>query len=67
MFRIRRSNPQEGGLMPDIGSIVELADYILSSPRRRHIVGGTLLSVSFLFGGLALTALTIRKDEETDE
>ena len=53
--------------MPDIGSIVELADYILSSPRRRHIVGGALLSVSFLFGGLALTALTIRKEEVIDE
>ena len=67
MFRIRYSDPQKGELMPDIGSIVELADYILSSPRRRHIVGGALLSVSFLFGGLALTALTIRKEEVIDE
>ena len=35
--------------------------------RKRHIMGGILLSVSFLFGGLAITVMTIRNEEEDDE
>lgn len=44
-------------------------DYTLSTRKRRHIVGGMLLSVSLLFGGLAVTAMTISmedKDEQQD-
>lgn len=39
-------------------------DLMLNSPRKRHIVGGFLLSVSLLFGGLSATVMTIKKDEE---
>ena len=35
-------------------------DMILDTKRKRHIVGGILLSASFLFGGLAVTAMTIK-------
>ena len=34
---------------------------------RRHITGGVLLSVSLLFGGLALTAITLRADMDKEE
>jgi hypothetical protein len=48
--------------MPDIQRIVDLIDDALDTKSKRHIVGGVLLSVSLLFGGLAITTLTIRKE-----
>lgn len=50
--------------MNNIEEFVSLMDYILDTKRKRHIVGGILLSASFLFGGLALTALTIKNEED---
>ena len=47
--------------------VVESIDSILNTTRKRHILGGVLLSVSTLFGGLAITVITIRKDEETED
>lgn len=35
-------------------------DNLLDTSRKRHIVGGILLSTSALFGGLAVTVLTIK-------
>lgn len=35
-------------------------DAMLDTKRKRHIVGGILLSASALFGGLAVTVLTIK-------
>lgn len=46
---------------------VESIDSILNTTRKRHILGGVLLSVSTLFGGLAVTVITIKKDEETED
>ncbi len=38
-------------------------DDILDTKRKRHIIGGILLSLSALFGGLALTIMTIKEDK----
>ena len=35
-------------------------DTMLDTKRKRHIVGGILLSAAFLFGGLAITTMTIK-------
>ena len=40
---------------------------IFSSKKRRHIVGGILLSISLLFGGLAITAITTKEDEVNEQ
>ena len=40
--------------------------YLTGNKSKRHIVGGVLLSVSLLFGGLALTVMSI-KNEEIDD
>ena len=48
--------------MDGLENIISVLDYILDTKRKRHIMGGILLSVSFLFGGLAITAMTIRKE-----
>ena len=50
------------------GNFISMLDYVLNTKRKRHITGGVLLSVSLLFGGLALTAITLRADtDEEDE
>jgi hypothetical protein len=41
-------------------------DSVLDTRRKRHIVGGILISISALFGGLADTVMTINK-EDNDE
>ena len=38
-------------------------DALLDTKRKRHIVGGMLLSASALFAGLAATVLTIRESD----
>lgn len=53
--------------MENFDSIISMLDYILDTPRKRHITGGILLSVSLLFGGLALTVMTIKTEENRHE
>ena len=45
--------------------ILSVIDYAMNTKRKRHIVGGILMSVSLLFGGLAFTAMAYR-DEGVD-
>lgn len=55
--------------MDGLDNIVAMLDYILDSKRKRHIVGGLLLSTSALFAGLAglaATVITIREDENDE-
>lgn len=40
--------------------------YLTGNRKKRHIIGGVLLSVSLLFGGLAMTVMSI-KNEEIDD
>ena len=44
-----------------------MLDYALTTRKKRHIAGGILMSVSLLFGGLAITVITLRTEEEIDE
>ena len=48
-------------------NLIAAIDFVLDTKRKRHIAGGLLLSVSLLFGGLALTVMTIKKEEIYDE
>ena len=51
-------------MIQNFDALIQVLDYTLNSRRKRHITGGILLSVSMLFGGLALTAMTLRPEEE---
>lgn len=42
-------------------------DQSLNTPKKRHIAGGILLSVSLFFGGLAITIFTVKTEEKNDE
>ena len=54
--------------MERIGHLLTMIDHVLDTKKKRHIAGGILLSVSLLFGGLAVTVLTIdHTKEEGDE
>ncbi len=46
-----------------INNVLISIDDILDTKRKRHIVGGILLSLSLLFVGLALTIMTIKEEK----
>ena len=48
--------------MDRLETISELLENILDTQKKRHIVGGILMSVSLFFGGLAITVVTIKKE-----
>ena len=47
--------------------ILSMLDHSLSTKKKRHIVGGVLLSISLLFGGLAFTIITINTEDNDDD
>lgn len=52
-----------------LSSVFLFLDYLTDTKRKRHLVGGVLMSVLLFFGGLAFTMMTItgeEADEETD-
>lgn len=53
--------------MIGLEDFLSMIDTTLNTRRKRHIAGGVLLSISMLFGGLAITTLTIREEENDDE
>lgn len=42
-------------------------DYLLGNKRKRHIIGGVLMSTSLLFAGLAVTVMTLKMEKENEE
>ena len=55
--------------MEGIANFISMLDYVLDTKRKRkrHITGGLLLSGALLFGGLAMTVMSIRDDEEDED
>lgn len=52
--------------MDRLEGFLSMLDYSLNTRRKRHITGGVLMSISLLFGGLAITIMTIKNEEEGD-
>ena len=53
--------------MDRVEEILSVLDYLLDTKSKRHIVGGVLVSVSLLFGGLAVTIITLKTEDENIE
>lgn len=53
--------------MDRLEEILSVLEYSLNTRKKRHIAGGVLMSVSLLFGGLALTIMTIKMEDEEIE
>ena len=50
--------------MDILDEFISTVDAMLDSRRKRHITGGILLSAALLFGGLAVTVVTIKNEED---
>lgn len=48
--------------MDRLEAIVSMLDYSLNTKRKQHLVGGILMSISMLFGGLAITVMSIKTE-----
>ena len=53
--------------MERLDAVLSMLDEILDTKKKRHLAGGVLLSVSMLFGGLAVTILTLKSEENYNE
>ena len=53
--------------MERLDAVLSMLDEILDTKKKRHLAGGVLLSVSLLFGGLAVTVLTLKTEEQYNE
>lgn len=49
-----------------VENVMYTINYILDTKRKRHIIGGVLISLSAFLGGLAVTVITIKEDKEND-
>ena len=50
-----------------LDGIISILDGALDTRRKRHIIGGILMSVSLLFGGLAVTVVTLKTEVNNNE
>jgi len=53
--------------METLESTFLFLDYLTDTKRKRHMVGGILMSVSLFFGGLAFTMMTIKGDIDNEQ
>lgn len=52
--------------MEKMGRLLLLLDHTLDSKKKRHLTGGILISMSLLFGGLAITVMTLNLSNEEE-
>lgn len=52
--------------MNRLEGILSMLDYSLNTKKKRHIAGGILMSISVLFGGLAITVITLKMEENVE-
>lgn len=53
--------------MDRVKRFVTMLDMMLDAEKKKHLVGGILLSASLFFGGLALTVMTTKIEENNHE
>jgi hypothetical protein len=54
--------------MDRLNHVMAMLERTLGTRHKRHLMGGALVSVSLLFGGLALTVMTLKtNDKEIDD
>lgn len=53
--------------MDRLEEILSMLEESLNTRRKRHIAGGVLMSISLLFGGLAITIITLKMEDSEIE
>lgn len=52
--------------MDRVKKLITTIEHLVSSKKKRHIVGGLLLSTSLFLGGLALTVMSAKFEENNE-
>lgn len=52
--------------MDSLENVFLFLDYLTDTQRKRHVVGGVLMSVSLFFGGLAFTLMTVKGEPDEE-
>lgn len=47
--------------------VLYMLEESLNTKTKKHIAGGILMSISLLFGGLAITVMTLQKEEKDEQ
>lgn len=53
--------------MNRLEGVIASLEYLLNNKRKRHIMGGILMSASLLFAGLAFTVITLKNEEKEEQ
>lgn len=53
--------------MNRLEGVMASLEYLLNNKRKRHIMGGILMSASLLFAGLAFTIITLKQEENDND
>lgn len=53
--------------MDRIEELLSMLEDSLNTRKKRHIAGGVLMSISLFFGGLAVTIMTMKTEENENE
>lgn len=53
--------------MNRLEGVMASLEYLLNNKRKRHIMGGILMSASLLFAGLAVTIITLKQEEKEEK
>lgn len=52
--------------MERVKRVITTLEHLLSTNKKRHLVGGVLLSASLFLGGLALTVMSAKIEENVE-
>ena len=47
--------------------VLTAVDHALNTKTKKHIAGGVLFSVALLFGGLAITVMTLKQEDNKND
>lgn len=53
--------------MNRLEGVIASLEYLLNNKKKRHIIGGILMSTSLLFAGLAFTVITLKTENEEEQ
>lgn len=53
--------------MENFENFITSIGYSLDTKKKQHIVGGILMSISLLFGGFAITVMTLKSEDDNCE
>ena len=53
--------------MDRLERVLAMIDQSLDTRTKRHIAGGVLMSISLLFGGLAITVMTLKMEDKNEQ